>query len=353
MLRIHFTDADLARTRMATAPDALWEVAASLHRFQTRAGRWAYAEWYRTTHARLRERQLDRVVREVLLPLFPRARYFPDFLTPSRPNCAGQGLDAGLDAIMSTPADRVSHELALLDRTVGAPAWVRRLTGTQERRDLVAAIRAYHGVAVRPFADQIHAHLEAKRSSSCRHLLDGGVQGMLAGLGPTMSWEPPVLHVRYAADRDLHLGGRGIRLVPSYFCWDNPVSLADPQLPPVLFYPLLHEPAAAALTTPLTALLGRTRATVLRVAASGAGATTGEIARAAGISPSSVSKHAGVLRGAGLLISSRHGGNVLHTLTPAGASMLRADARASTAAPRPAATATAATAAAAAAAAAR
>jgi DNA-binding transcriptional ArsR family regulator len=333
VLRIHFTDADLARTRVATAPDALWEVAASLHRFQTRAGRLAYAGWYRTTYARLRERQLDRTVREVLLPLFPRARYFPDFLTPGQPGCGGEGLDAGLDAIVSTPARRVGHELALLDRRVGAPAWVRRLTSTQERRDLVATIRSYHDVAVRPFADQIHARLEAKRSSSCRDLLAGGVQGMLAGLGPTMRWQPPVLHVRYTEDRDLHLGGRGIRLVPSYFCWDNPVSLADPRLPPVLLYPLLHEPAAATLTTPLTALLGRTRATVLRVAASGAGATTGEIARAAGISPSSVSKHAGVLRGAGLLISSRHGGNVLHTLTPAGMSMLRADARASAAAP--------------------
>lgn len=331
MLRIHFTDADLARTRMATTPDALWEVAASLHRFQTRAGRWAYAGWYRTTHGRLRERQLDRTVREVLLPLFRRARYFPDFLTPGRPDGADEGLDAGLDAIVSTPAGRVSRELALLDRRVGAPAWVRRLTGTQERRDLVAVIRSYHDIAVRPFADQIHAHLEAKRSSSCRDLLDGGVQGMLAGLGPSMRWQPPVLHVRYPADRDLHLGGRGIRLVPSYFCWDNPVSLADPELPPILLYPLLHEPAAAVPAAPLTALLGRTRATVLRVAASGAGATTGEIARAAGISPSSVSKHAGVLRGAGLLISSRHGGNVLHTLTPAGASMLRADARAPTA----------------------
>ncbi|MGW3290573.1 ArsR/SmtB family transcription factor [Streptomyces sp. NPDC001002] len=332
MLRIHFTDADLATTRVATAPDALWEVTASLHRFQSRAGRWAYAGWYRTVQDRLRERHLDRTVREVLLPLFPRARYFPDFLTPGQPSCAGDGLATGLAAIVSTPADRVRHELALLDSRVGAPAWVRRLTDTKERRDLAATIRAYHDVAVRPFADQIHAHLEAKRSSSCRDLLAGGVQGMLAGLGPTMRWEPPVLHVRYAEDRDLYLRGRGIRLVPSYFCWDTPVSLADPRLPPMLLYPLLHEPAAAALDSPLTALLGRTRATVLRVVASGAGATTGEIARAAGISPSSVSKHAGVLRGAGLLISSRHGGNVLHTLTPAGVSMLRADVRASTAA---------------------
>lgn len=327
MLRIHFTDADLATTRVATAPDPLWEVASSLHRLQTRTGRWAYAAWYRTVRARLRERQLAATVRDVLLPLFPRARYFPDFLTPGQAGEPGEELTAGLDSIMATPARRVNHELALLDRWVGAPPWTRRLTGRQEREELTAAIRAYHDAAVAPFSDQIRAHLDANRSACCRDLLDGGVPGMLAGLGPTTHWQPPVLHVRYPQDRDLYLGGRGLRLVPSYFCWDTPISLADPLLPPVLFHPLLHETPSAAPTAPaapLTALLGRTRATVLRVTAAGAGATTGEIARATGISASSASKHCGVLRNAGLLLSSRHGANVLHTLTPAGASMLRA-----------------------------
>ena len=122
--------------------------------------------------------------------------------------------------------------------------------------------------------------------------------------------------------------GRGLRLVPSYFCWQTPVTMADPELPPVLFYPLLHEPAAKAepdaAAAPLTALLDRTRATVLCVAAAGAGATTGELARAVGVSVSSASKHAAVLREAGLLSSSRQAANVLHTLTLAGASTLRA-----------------------------
>lgn len=76
MLRVHFGDADLARTRVSALPDPLWEIAASLHRLQTRQGRWAYAEWYRTTRQRLREKGLERAVRTVLLPLFPRAAYF-------------------------------------------------------------------------------------------------------------------------------------------------------------------------------------------------------------------------------------------------------------------------------------
>lgn len=35
MLRIHFSDGDLARTRVAAAPDPVWEIAASLHRLQS------------------------------------------------------------------------------------------------------------------------------------------------------------------------------------------------------------------------------------------------------------------------------------------------------------------------------
>ncbi len=323
MLRIHFSEIDLVRTRVARRPDPLWEVAASLHRFQTRAGRWAYGEWYRAAGARIRESRLERTLRDVLLPLFPRAAYFPDFLTPS--DRVDEGLDAGCDAIMSTPPRRVCHELEMLDRRVGAPAWVQRLTGLPERAELVTAIRSYYAAAVAPFTEVMCARIEAARSQCCRDLLDCGVDGMLAGLGPTMIWRPPVLEVSYSVDdRDLYLDGRGLRLVPSYFCWNNPVSLADPRLPPVLFYPLLHEPVTTAVrpATPLAALLGRTRAMVLSAVAAGAGATTGEIARVVGISAPSASKHAGVLRDAGLLTSSRLAAHVLHTLTPAGASLL-------------------------------
>lgn len=68
MLRIHFTDADLARTRMAAAPDPLWEIATSLHRLQSRHGRWAYAGWLRVTLSRLHATALERTL------LLPRSR---------------------------------------------------------------------------------------------------------------------------------------------------------------------------------------------------------------------------------------------------------------------------------------
>lgn len=41
MLRFHFTSEDLTRVTVATEPHAIWEIAVSLHRLQTREGRWA------------------------------------------------------------------------------------------------------------------------------------------------------------------------------------------------------------------------------------------------------------------------------------------------------------------------
>ena len=46
--------------------------------------------------------------------------------------------------------------------------------------------------------------------------------------------------------------------------------------------------------------------------------------RAAGVSASAASRHATALRDAGLVTTVRNGRTVLHTLTPTGASLLRA-----------------------------
>ncbi|MEU0675829.1 winged helix-turn-helix domain-containing protein [Streptomyces sp. NPDC006172] len=327
MLRIHFTDADLARTRVARAPDPLWEIAFSLHRFQTRQGRWAYADWYRATTRALRERGLARAVSTALLPLFFRGAYYPDLLTPAE---SRDGLAAGLAAVADTPAERVRTEVRLLAKVSTVPSWMLRLGEREVLRDVTATIRAYHDLAIAPYGERIQSLIDADRSARARCLLDGGTEGMLGELGPTMRWRPPVLHVDYPVqDRDLHLRGRGLRLVPSYFLWHGPVALADPALEPVLVYPLHHRPTTAAPTeltgsgASLAALLGRTRTVVLRAAA--VGATTGELARLAGLSASGASRHAAVLREAGLITSHRRATMVLHTLTPLGAALLRAE----------------------------
>jgi DNA-binding transcriptional ArsR family regulator len=112
-------------------------------------------------------------------------------------------------------------------------------------------------------------------------------------------------------------------LVPSYFkFWSKPMALVDPELPPVLVYPVDRKVMATGGTghAHLVALLGRTRAAVLELAT--AGTTTGELARRLSVSPAAASQHIGVLRESGLVISSRHGNTVHHTLTPLGTAML-------------------------------
>ncbi|UUU32420.1 helix-turn-helix domain-containing protein [Streptomyces sp. CA-210063] len=127
---------------------------------------------------------------------------------------------------------------------------------------------------------------------------------------------------------DLYLGGRGLRIIPSFFCWPGPIVLKDGSLPPVLVHPVTHDPRWLAPAPPaapgthqaLAALLGRARAAVLEEVAEGR--TTSELAGRVGLSPATVSHHVAVLRESGLLTSRRIGGAVLHTLTGLGADLL-------------------------------
>ncbi len=323
MLRIHFTPEDLSRIRLAGGPDPLWEITASLHRLQSRQGRWAHAAWYRDARATIATKKLGAVVRTLLLPLLPRAVYFPDFLTPAE---AGHGLKSGLDAILDTPPARVRHEIDLLAQVRNVPTLLYRLTDRDARAELVTALRRYHSAVIAPRGDIMQAHVDAECARRGRDLLHGGADGLLGGLGPAMRWKAPVLEVEYAGgvDRDLRLGGRGLLLIPSYFCWQKPVSFADPDLPPVLLYPPAPAdpaPPPCSSKAPLSTLLGRTRAAVL--VALTHGATNSEIARAVSVSPANASHHTTVLRDSGLIASHRHANTVLHTLTPLGAALLR------------------------------
>ncbi|MEU6807543.1 winged helix-turn-helix domain-containing protein [Streptomyces sp. NPDC046831] len=320
MLRIHFTAEDLARTRVVAAPHPLWEIASSLHRFQTRDGRWAYAHWYRTARSRLREAGLDGVVRDFLLPLFPRTTYFPDFLTPAE---GAEGLDAGLSAVLGAPRRQVARETLRLARTTASPQWVSRLAESDLRDQLVRALRLYHRTVIAPYDDRIAERLHAERVRHARSVLDRGTEGLLSDLAPTVRWRHPVLEVAvYPEERDVRLKGRGLLLVPSYFCWKDPVTLVDPELPPVIMYPLHHppEPPPGGDAKPLRALLGRTRAEILRATATGV--TTTEAAQRAGVSTATAVHHTAALREAGLISSTRRGNTVLHCLTPLGSALL-------------------------------
>ncbi|HZG02768.1 MAG TPA: winged helix-turn-helix domain-containing protein [Streptomyces sp.] len=329
MLRIHFTDGDLARVRLAREPDPVWETVLGLHQLTApRRGLPVFAPWRRSARARLAEEHLADPVR-MLTALAPAsAGYWPDFLTPG---ASADGLEPALEALHATPGRLVRQELTRLAGTHPLPRWAHALAGGERHRmeEVATAFRLVHRTIIMPGWTGAARTTEADRALRTRVLRDRGVHGLLDSFRPLMDWRPPVLHVSYPEDRDLHLGGRGVRLIPSHFCWKNPVALADPALPQVLVYPVAHSPSWVPAVTrdrlpkALATLLGRTRARVL--AALEATATTGELARHLGISASSASEHITALREANLAHSQRDVTQVIHTLTPLGTALLRGE----------------------------
>jgi DNA-binding transcriptional ArsR family regulator len=184
-------------------------------------------------------------------------------------------------------------------------------------------MRRYFEVAVAPYWDTVVARATADRAYRGHAVLEGGLAAMFASLPAGIEWDPPVLRIQnYPVDGDLHLEGRGITLIPSYFCWRSPTALADRDLPPVLVYPARTPLDAAVERTsePLRALLGGTRAAILKALAMSR--TTTELSRQLAIAPGTASHHVTALRSAGLVASQRQANLVLHQLTPLGGALL-------------------------------
>jgi DNA-binding transcriptional ArsR family regulator len=320
--RIYFTSADIAQTR-AQAPDPLWEVLLSLHVLQTRAAPSVFDEW----RCEMRSKMTDSI-RELLVLARPRG-YSPDFLTPSE---SAVGIEEGLDALACTTRARLHTDMAGLEGEVRLSGSARALAKGDliALRDLASAIRDYYRVALSPYWAVIRRLVEADLALRSRIMLRGGFTELIATLHGTVRWNPPVLEVLGGSSYgDIHLNGRGLRLIPSFFCWRAPTKLSDPDLPPVLVYPIersgdaLRKDAACLSRergNALPALLGHTRAAVLEAAAGGCSTT--ELARRVGISLATASEHARILREAGLITTHRTGCAVKHVLSERGLDLL-------------------------------
>ncbi|MFC0628201.1 ArsR/SmtB family transcription factor [Kribbella deserti] len=308
----------MARTTFASKPDPLWELLLSLHQLQTDDAPEVFGQWRRRVRAKLGEQERR------LLELAPPLGYSPDFLTPPE---SSNGLGAGLDALARTDRARLRAELDRLDEV---PRWAAGLLGADGTSRLAQAMRGYFRSFVSPYWPSISRQVEHDLSSRAKTLMTGGLGGLSAELTKGMAWNSPVLEVDVgqARSKDLHLNGRGLRLIPSYFCWGYPITLRDPDLQPVLVYPVRHQPFTEPVTQTRTdiqqalgSLLGRTRAAVLRSISLG-GCSTTELAQRVGISPASASEHARVLNQAGLISTRRVGAAVNHTIRPTGRELL-------------------------------
>ena len=318
-LRIRFSTADLTRLTFATRPDPLWELLLSLHALQTRATDPRLDRWRAGV-------TIDHATRS-LFRLAPPHGYSPDFLTPAE---ASASLEAGLDAVRRTPARRIATELARLTNRAAPPRWGARLAcgDRHELDDLKRGLAEYHRRALHPHWSRVEKVVDDELAARTRVLAAEGTDVLLNSLHPALTWRDQVLELDGDhVSGELDLAGRGLRLVPAYFCRQAPTLLADPGLPPVLVYPAEARPAAAAAPpaedadpAPLADLLGATRATALRVL--GEGCTTTELGQRVGITTSAASYHASILRSSGLVTSERSGTAVVHRLTVLGADLL-------------------------------
>lgn len=319
-LRIHFTETDLGRTRLAPRIDHMWEIVSAVQLLQHREGALYFDGWRRRVR---QEAFADPRLRRLLhtLPqVAPHAEYFPDFLTPAG---AYDDLGDALDAVVSVPKSRLRAEMTLLGDE-SAPLRAIADGGAPALRGLRAALGGFYRATVLPRLDTVETALRADLARRMHTCLHDGIEAMLTGIAPGVTWEPPVLRLPYVVDGELHLRGRGLRLVPCYFSLLGPVSLADPGLPPTLAFPIA--PAARLLSEErrpgdhLGALVGTTRAAILRQVVDGC--STRELIRRVGVAPATVTHHTAILRDAGMIATHRDGAAASHHITPLGLQVL-------------------------------
>ena len=326
MLRIYFSSDDVARTRLAPAADPLWELVMSMHMLRPQPGDLLFRRWRQTAGAAIRRAALGERLR-LLLALTPPIGYFPDFLNPNK---AIQGLEHGLEAIRSTPKATLGHDLRRLAQSQPLPKSARGLANGESRTlvELTDTMRTCYNLAIAPYRRTIDSAVERDRRIRTSALAANGVEGLLASLHSIMRWTSGELRIPAHRDQELHLNGRGLLLIPSYFCLTGPVTMFDPALPPVVVYPVAKQPDALPTGQPgsgaLGALIGTTRAAVLEAIAV-LPTTTTDLARRVGIGPSTASEHTTVLRQAGLITSYRDRNRMLHRPTQLGLALFDAE----------------------------
>jgi DNA-binding transcriptional ArsR family regulator len=307
MIRLRLGVDDVARTRFA-APGPYCELSVSAQVIQQPTS--PFRRLCATRGVRLPASASQ------LLELVPAHGNVPDFLAPEGAN----SLEEALDVVMSTPHRLIRNDMTTLPDPA-ASSWMLDLADgcMSARKELASSLRDYHDQVLEVLWPAIEHVVETDLRFRAWQLATKGVAATVDNLHPGIRWRDGVVEVDGPLDAEVDLSGRGLQLMPSL--WTRP-GFTGRWTQPTLVYPLGRFAWMAPTATksdgdPLAAVLGTTRARVLRALADGH--TTSGLARVLGISLASASSHAAVLRDAGLVTSRRQGQSVRHTLTRLGA----------------------------------
>ncbi|MGH3230933.1 MAG: ArsR/SmtB family transcription factor [Streptosporangiaceae bacterium] len=326
MVRVNFTADDLARTRFSTAPAPMMETEL------------AWLELRRAGIARRRAR-IRPWQREARRALPAAARPLLDLLGPHPPwptfiDSPAADFDEALDFVRATPRSQLRQDMAdsWACRPGRPPGWLRNLAdGDAEALEVVVcALRAFHDAVITPRWNSVVSSYHADIAQRMPVLAAGGHEALFGTLHEELRWRDDGLD-RRGLDWEWKLDGNGILLMPSAFWSGTPLFVMGDgvRLGNALIYPAQPngQPAdpgeggaADTRNDRLAALLGPTRAAVLRALAEPRG--TAGLAHTVGISQASASEHAKVLRDAYLIETRREGRSVRHSLTPLGNAML-------------------------------
>ncbi|MFD9406780.1 DUF5937 family protein [Streptomyces sp. NPDC059989] len=313
-----FGAADLLRCRFSLSPR--WETQEAV-RVLLRPHRQTYhLPWLRQVRAAAEGLDL-----RPLWLLMPKKGHNPDFLSPP-PLGPSVTFEEELARVRAADPEPVQEDLrrslactpGALDSDIGQRMLADPARAVRELADLYEQAWA---ALIAPHWPRLRALLEADILFHSRRLAAGGLESLFDGLHPELRWQgdSDTLTIDKHGHHDRTLDGQGLLLMPSAFVWPEVVGGYDPPWQPTLVYPArgigaLWTAPTAGTPDALARLLGRARADVL--CALGEPASTTTLAHRLGLAPSSVSAHLRVLRGAGLLVSARHGHQVLYERTP-------------------------------------
>jgi biotin operon repressor len=318
-LTIELGVAELAATRFAISP--LSETVACLQQLGGRERQASALPWLRWAEDELAREPLDL---PWTWPLIVNDRpNWPEFLVPA-PRGAGPSIEDDLAALRRTTARQVRTSLG---RVFGAGL---RGTVAELSARPAAGLKAVAGELLRahdrllaPHWPRIRAVLDADVAHRARTLAAGGAERLFAGLHPDLRWRAGKLFL--TGDRPVNRGPGGLVLIPVVLGGPHVLIKRNTSTQTTVRYPARGRGVLwTAGTRPpaggTVRLLGRARAGLLEALRSPA--TTTELARALGVTPSAVSQHLAVLRENGLVERERSGRQVLYLITALGASLL-------------------------------